>query len=198
MAVFEFVMVSVSIIIGLAMAEISMGVLDILRAKAFDRTYWIHTAWVVQYRSHDSELASQWELRAFDNWNYATLSMALAPTVMIFLAAGLISPKKDTGLREYYFAQRSTLFTILLVLMVLYSLNAWTLYGHAPGSRGDSFRLLVVAAYVPLAISKKPKIHAALTMVHACIITVSFTTLLGGQGGKCQSDESRASPECRQ
>ncbi len=185
MAVFEFVMVAVSIIIGLAMAEILMGVLDILRAKAFDRTYWIHTAWVVQvFVLTIQNWASQWGLRAFDNWNYATLSMALAPTVMIFLAAGLIFPKKDTGLREYYFAQRSTLFTILLVLMVLYSLNAWTVYGHAPGSRGDWFRLLVVATYVPLAISKKPKIHAALTMVHACIITVSFTTLLGGQGGR--------------
>jgi len=185
MAVFEFVMVAVSIIIGLAIAEVLMGVLEILRAKAFDRTYWIHTAWVIQvFVLTIQHWASQWGLRNFDSWNYATLSMALAPTVMIFLAAGLIFPKGEVGLRDYYFAQRTALFTILLVLMVLYSLDAWILHGYAPGSRGDWFRLLVIATYVPLAISKQPKVHAALTIIHACIITISFTTLFGGQGGR--------------
>ena len=85
MAVFEFVMVAVSIIIGLAIAEVLMGVLEILRAKAFSRTYWIHTAWVIQvFVLTVQNWASQWGLRTFDSWNYATLSMALAQRLGIW------------------------------------------------------------------------------------------------------------------
>lgn len=185
MAVFEFVMVVVSIIIGIAISELMMGVVEILRAKAFNRLYWIHTAWVLQvFVLTVVHWATRWGLRSYEGWDYATLSITLLPTVVLLLAAGLLFPKEPVQLRDYYFDQRSTLFSILVILMVLYSVEAWVLFDMPLGNRGDRFRLLVVLMYTPLAFSKNPRTHGVLTILHACTIALSFTTWLGGRGGR--------------
>jgi len=185
MGKFEFVMVVISIIIGLAIAEILMGFVEILRRRSFGQIYWLHAVWAFQtFIIAVQQWTSRWFMQSFDDWNYLSMLLLLLPSVALFLACGLLFPKEDVDLRGYYYQQRAIFFSILLGMTVLYSVHAWFLYGNPPGGRGDRFRLLVILTYLPLIASSRPKVHTIFTAAHAAIVFVSFTTLFGGRAGR--------------
>ncbi len=184
MSLFEYVMILVSIIIGLAIAQMLEGLLRVLRAGRPYRTYWVQSVWValifVELVWH---WVYRWDLQAHSSWTVWELLFLVLPTIVLFLLAGLLFPQDSTDLRSYYLEHRQVFFGLFLGLMVVYSVETWWLLGLDFGNRGDFIRLSIAALCVPLILSRRAGVHAVATVGQALVILVSRLPVLGGDVG---------------
>ena len=185
MSLFEFVMVLVSIVIGLAIGEFLAGALRILRADKLPRLYWVHLSWAVWilFQLIDHWLY-RWEYTTIDvgAWGVWHIAFFLIPTLLLFLIAGLVFPGNDNvgEVRSFYFQRRRVLFGSLIILNVLYSIESWTLAGYDFGFRGDILRGMSVLLLIALIVSKRPAVHAAGAIVTWVLLFIGVSSLFGG------------------
>ena len=164
MTVFEFVMVLVSIIIGLGLARMLDGVLRILRAGRPYGVYWVHSVWfALTLFEMIWHWAYRWTFyRGQLEWTVFELLFFLLPTILLFLASGLLFPEGAVApLREYYYRLRQPFFAVFISLMVWYSMEGWWVLDLGFGSRGDLIKLSIVMLCTPLIITQRAWIQDA-------------------------------------
>src|SRR5262245_18554938 len=106
MSLFEFLMVLVSIIIGLGLAEVLTGVARMIRCRGSIATYWVHALGVCMiFAALLQQWWEIWALRSTSEWTFLGLVMMLSGPVGLFLMAHLVFPERMEGvnLREYYY-----------------------------------------------------------------------------------------------
>ena len=103
---FEFLMVLLSIIIGLGISELLTNVAIQIRARKSTRGFWVHSGVVVLlFLSFLQLWWESWELRTVEVWTFPALLMMLAAPAALFVISHLVYPDKieDADLEEYYF-----------------------------------------------------------------------------------------------
>ena len=163
MGQFEFILVLVSIIIGLAMTEIFRGIARILRGDL--RPYWIHSLWIFQVFLHQVQLWwSYWVIHSRLEFFFFQLLHLLLGPALLYLAAALLFPARDShgGLRDYYYQRRKVLFLVLASLATLYFVTNWVTSGFNPATA--ALRVGYSIALVGLAISNRPWLHAVVAV----------------------------------
>ena len=106
MGLFEFLMVLVSIIIGLGIAEILTGLARALRCRDSVQHYWVHSVLVLLvFVAQIQQWWESWGLRDAPEWTFLALIMMLVGPVCLFLITHLLFPEPVDGanLREYYY-----------------------------------------------------------------------------------------------
>ena len=180
-------MVLVSIIIGLGVARMLDGILRIVRSGRPYETYWVHSVWLgLTFFEMINHWAYRWTYyRTRVDWTVFELIFFLLPTIILFLASGLLFPEAGvTPLRKYYYHQRQAFFAAFVSLMVVYSVENWWMVDIGDGGRGDIIRSSIVALCIPLMITRRPRVHAALTLAVFLIIIGARLSILGGTGGR--------------
>lgn len=174
---FEFVMVLVSIIIALGVAELLVGIVRILRGEL--KLYWIQSVWVLSLLVMQLQYSwSLFDLESKGEWVFLDLVRLLAPPVALFLASSLLFPSRQEqpNLEEYYFAKRKPIFVLLSGLMLYY----WTL--SLSMSLLSAVQFTGVAMTAVLIRTDSQPIHAALTLAYAIatlFFVASFSYTLG-------------------
>jgi len=174
---FEFVMVLVSIIVALGVAELLVGIARILRGEL--RLYWIQAVWVLSLFIMQLQYCwSLFDLEAKGEWVFLDLVRLLAPPIALFLASSLLFPSRQerVDLEEYYFAKRRPIFGLLAGLMLYY----WIL--SLSFSLLSAVQFAGVAMTATLIVTDNRAIHAALTLVYAIstlLFVASFSYTLG-------------------
>ena len=123
MELFEFLMILLSIIIGLGLAEILTGVAKLLREGRQAEFNWVHgTVAAIIFVVLLQVFWESWGLRAIDTWTFPSMLLMLSTPVLLFLIAHILFPDKGqhADLGEYYF-QRSRLIWSLATLTVVVS-----------------------------------------------------------------------------
>ncbi|MFT5443828.1 MAG: hypothetical protein ACI8W3_002879 [Myxococcota bacterium] len=174
---FEFVMILVSIIVALGVAELLVGVARILRGEL--KPYWIQAIWV--FTLLVMQLQYSWTLfdrEAQSEWVFVDLVRLLAPPIALFLASSLLFPSRGehVDLEEYYFAKRKPIFGLLSCVMLYYGALSISL------SVLSAVQFAAVATTVVLFTTTRPLVHAALTLVYAIatlFFVASFSYTLG-------------------
>lgn len=125
---FEFIMVLISIIIALGVAELLAGVVRILRGEL--RFYWIHGLWIFNLFILQLQYCwSLFDLETRDEWVFADLVWLLIPAIVLFLVSSLLFPSRNAQgkLAELYFANRKQVFGLLTALMLYYAINSFSI-----------------------------------------------------------------------
>lgn len=108
MTIFEYLMVMVSIILALALAQSLRGVTEIVTNP---NRYWIHSAWVAMIIILIIQTWwGYWDFSGMSHWTLATFLYVLLMPILIFLAAYLIIPayrSKDSDWADHFYAIRS-------------------------------------------------------------------------------------------
>jgi len=104
MGLFEFLMVLVSVVIGLGLTEILTGGANLLKARTEVRFYWIHI--MFQCGIFFALLQQWWEfwdMEGMGEISYFAVLAILGPPVFLFLIANLLYPSSPEGsdLEEY-------------------------------------------------------------------------------------------------
>jgi len=122
MPLFEFLMILISVVIGLALGEILTGAASLLRARDTVQFFWIHS--LFQFGIFFALLQQWWEswdlvnVAIIDLW---TAILLLLPSVILFLIAHLLFPRPAGGadLKHYYFSQAPILWGLAAAGTVL-------------------------------------------------------------------------------
>lgn len=119
---FEFLMILLSIIVGLGLAEILTGIARLLRDGRQSEFRWIHSAAVITVLL--ALLQTFWESRGLqqvDTWTFPAMLLMLATPIALFTIAHILFPPDGqfANLGEYYFAQARLIWVLALVTVIL-------------------------------------------------------------------------------
>lgn len=162
----EFIAILVSIVVGLAMAEVLQGFADSLRHRSSLRGYWplfvfgalvvTMSIWTVRWL---------WLSEGLSFWTWGELALALAPGLIVFVMARLTFPQElaDSDLRAYYFDQSKSLWSLAALFVVTAEVRVLTLGASVPLADAQPaahvMRLVAFLLCLILATSKRPLIH---------------------------------------
>jgi hypothetical protein len=172
---FGFLMVLISIIIGLGVTEVLSGVARLLRARDTVRFYWIHELFVVGVFLALLQLWwESWDLRALPEVTYLQACVLLLGPILLFLIAYLLFPDPVEGaeLRTYYFEQSPYLWGFVVGGTVAGTfLKPMSL--HVEVLQPDNLSgLLTIPLAILLARSKSGKVHAILASAILAILVL--------------------------
>ena len=181
---FEFVMILVSIVIGLGVAELLGMLARILRREA--RGGSLHTLWVIAILLTLVQLFwAAWELQFRSDWSLLELAIFLMPPFLLFLVASLLCPRNPghTPLDAYFLERRRPFFIVLVAYLVSASVEAGVFIGR-PGA-SDVVRALSMIMFIALAMSSTRRLHlwGVLIWIGTLVaFAASFTFSLAGMG----------------
>jgi hypothetical protein len=164
-SLFEFLMVLVSIIIGLGLAEILTGVARLIRGRASIEGYWVHAVAVVTiFTALLQQWWEIWSLRSAPEWTFLGLLMMLCGPVGLFLMAHLVFPEPlhDVKLRTYYYEGMRPIWWLATVTVVMATLFRPLAFGDDLFSASNATSFLFVIGFVALAVSKRPLLHTVI------------------------------------
>jgi len=106
MSLFEFLMILLSIIVGLGLAEILTGVGRIFREGRQSEFSWIHSALVAAvFFGLLQTFWESWSLRSIEEWTFPAMLLMLSSPILLMTIAHILFPTQveHENLREYYF-----------------------------------------------------------------------------------------------
>jgi hypothetical protein len=179
MTPFEHLAVLISIVLGLAIAQLLTTAHRLVLARERVRFYWLPVLWaVLLFITLVEWWWSIFTLRGETTWNFFYFLFILLSPVTLFLATASVLPEVESGrsydLRDYYYANRGWLFALVAAGPVLDGLRR----GFQAGSFGDFGALsnLVSAVLVgSLAVSRRPAHHAVITLAVAALFLYFIT-----------------------
>lgn len=166
METIEFIAILVSIVVGLAMAEILQGFADSLRHRSSVRAYWplfvfaaivlTMSIWTVRWL---------WIAEDLGAWTWGELALALGPGLIIFVMARLTFPQELQGhdLRAYYYEQSRVLWGLSALFVATAELRVLTLGEAVPladaRATAHAMRIIAFLLCIVLATTRRPRVH---------------------------------------
>ncbi len=113
MTQFEYVAVLISIIVGLALAQILRGFGRITTDKAGPKPYWVHLVWTF-YLFFYITMFWWWEFQLVSSqWSLSLYVVLIAYATLLFFASLVIQPSNLEGIdsfKDYYFEKRRVIY----------------------------------------------------------------------------------------
>lgn len=124
MTAFEYVIVLISIILGLGITQIMTGLADLVHQWSKVKLYWPHLIWVVLvFVLHIQDWWDTYNLQSFQPWRLPTfLFFSLYPVNLFILARILFpfnAPEGTVDLKIFYYANFRKFFVCTMILNVL-------------------------------------------------------------------------------
>ncbi len=165
MAMFEYVMVLASIIVGLGMTHLLQGVLDIIQERT--RYYWVHLVWVGT-AFIQAILWWWWEFRfsEVETWTFPLFLFVLGFAFLVYLTCGFLFPKsieKYGDFKTYFYARKAGFFATLATFFTV-DLADTALKGmehfRSLGLEYPIATALLVTGFITAAFVKNERFHA--------------------------------------
>jgi len=121
MNLFEFLMILLSLIVGLGIAEILTGVARSLKKDGVQGFSWLHgTISMIVFLGLLQTFWESWGLRSIDEWSFPAMLFMLGSPILLYLIAHVMFPEDEEfdSLEDYYF-KRARLIWILAGLTVV-------------------------------------------------------------------------------
>jgi hypothetical protein len=179
MELFEFLMILLSVIIGLGLTEVLTGTANLLRARSTLRFYWIHS--LFQFGVFFALLQLWWEswgMNSLETISFWAVLSILAPSVFLFLTAHLLypSPVENSDLRAYYYRQAPFLWGLVIAGTVEGTFLRPVVMGDPVFHASNLSGIPMTAICIVLVISKSFRVHSVLAPL--ILILVILDTLL--------------------
>lgn len=183
MNVFEFLLVIVSILLGLGIAELLAGFVRILRGELVAGK--LHALWMFVIFQLQVQLAwGLWGLRSKVEWQYPEFLLLLLAPVILYLTAAVIFPRvgSDESLDTHLMRRRKPFFLLLTGYVSVAGLFSWLLFEDDLTLTSASIRLAAVAILVILATTARRGLHLVLGLAVLALqlwFTYVFTFIVG-------------------
>ena len=175
MSIFEYVMVIVSIVLGLSVAQILRGLGQVLRSNS---RHVATTAWLIAlFVVHLQLWWNLWSLSGVDRWTQAGFLLVAMVPCSLFAATDALVPsgsEREVGTRDHFDRVAPWFYSLFLAFLLLSVLWTWLLLEL---SLDHSLRVLeligIVSAIMGLAWRRKN--------VHTLAAVIYLGTLMLGQ-----------------
>ncbi len=163
MDVFEFILVLVTVIVSLGIAELLGGIVRVLRHEL--KPGHLHWLWVLSiFNMQIQWLWSCWNFADRDSWLYPEFMLLIAPPILLFMSAAVLFPKTSDGddLDTHFFRRRRPFFLLATATVVSFGLSHRFLEGGDLVSATNALRLVLCFMCVGLIFTAHRGIHWAL------------------------------------
>jgi hypothetical protein len=173
MSLFEFIVGMVSIILALAVAQLFIGVADLIQRRDHVRFFLPHSIWIVNL--FFLIFLHWWSLWAFRDlpWNFAMFFYSLIGPSLMFFDAAMLGPRdlsvERIDVPAHFLGIRQVFLSVFMITILLVTLDG-PLFGTEDllnGIRAGQTLVLAMAAWG--VISKNPRVQ----------LVVSLTVLAG-------------------
>ena len=188
---FAYLSVLLSIILGLAIAEVLQGYRSLLIARGEVKLYappliWSATMLVLAIHFWWASFG----LAGRENWDFAAFSAVLMQTVMLFMGAALLLPHKTADqpidLRSHYYREAGPFVSFGLLFILFGFVKDWLLDRRIlSGGLPLMFFILFLAMTLVALFFRKPRVHEIIAPVMAVAILV-FIGMMFAKLGKFQ------------
>lgn len=180
MSLFEFLMVLVSIIIGLGIAEILRGVARLLRNRDSIEHYWVHSVLVVfVFVALLQQWWEIWGVQLMSEWTFFGLLMMLSGPTGLFLIANLLFPQPIRGasIRDYYYGAMRPAWWLGVFTVTTATLFRPVIMGDALVTVDNATSLLGFIGFVVLGLSTNRVLHSVLVPIFLAAIVWDVVAL---------------------
>lgn len=190
MTTIEFIAIFVSIVVGLAMAEVIQGFADALRHRNSVLIYWpllvfaaivlIMAIWTVRWL---------WLAEDQATWTWGDLSLTLMLGLLIFMMARLTFPQELEGcdLKKYYFEHSRVIWSLAAMFVAVAGLRVATLEVGVTEGVTDLpawiLRFIAFLLCVVLTVSKRERLHEIGLGIAMVLMIARFATSYVAFGG---------------
>ena len=123
MTISEYILALMSIVVGLAMTQLLSGAAEIAQHAKPVRTYWIHTAWMVNLFV---TLIHFWwwefALMRIQTWTFLPYAFVICFAVLLYFLVALLVPQhlaEQADLKEYFYSHRGWFFGTMALIQVV-------------------------------------------------------------------------------
>jgi hypothetical protein len=175
LSLFEFLMVLVSIIIGLGIAEVLTGIAQQVRYRRSSTGYWLHSCVIALVAV--ALLQSWWELwglRDTGEWVFFSMVLMIINPSALYLIAHLIFPERGQGsdLKAYYYGQMPPIWWLAILGTVSSTLFRPISFGSTLFHLDNATSAIFIAGFVALAVSRN-------VILHSIVVPLFLLLLIG-------------------
>jgi hypothetical protein len=160
MSMFEYLMVMVSIIMGLGMTQTLRGLSKIVRG---DKPYLAVSLWASFFiYLYIQNWWAFWDLNTVGAWNQAYFILVISIPCAMFAATELLLPMgatADTDWRAHFFSVRRWFFLVMIVFTTVATMESWLLLGVPLTHPYRVMQGTILALLVVGLLSKHPRIQ---------------------------------------
>ena len=129
MQMFEYVIVLISIVIGLALTHLMYGIAELIQNPRRTRIWWVHLVWVA-YMFLSIVFWWWWEfqLQHIRTWTFAIYLFVIFYAFYLYLICAVLFPRSVEGYdgyRDYFLARRGWFFGLLIGWSVIDVTDTW-------------------------------------------------------------------------
>ncbi|MDH3401815.1 MAG: hypothetical protein OEM03_12730 [Chromatiales bacterium] len=184
METFEYVAVLTSIIIGLGMAQLLMGVTRLIQHPEQAKPNWIHLCWVF-YMFLFSIFWWWWEFRlgTIEVWTFGIYLFVILYAFLVFLLCALLFPRDFSGydgFKDYFYAKRAWFFSVFILSQladIADSMIKGLDYYYSLGFHYTATQLAIVAFSVTAIFTKNDRFHGIFVLALIAYMVFSGFTL---------------------
>ncbi len=115
MNLFEFLMILLSLIVGLGLAEILTGIARSLKNEGLRGFSWTHGAiTLTMFIGLLQTFWESWGLASIETWSFPAMLLMLGSPIFLFLIAHVMFPERESkvSLDDYYFERARLIWTL--------------------------------------------------------------------------------------
>ena len=186
MDAFAHLSVLISIVLGLGITNLLMGLARIVQMRGRVSVYWPTIVWALALLLvHVQTWWSMFGLRNVETWTFVAFSLTLMQPIFLFFLSALVLPDFDRDealdLRANYYAQVRWFYGILLTLLLTSLARTFALEGRLPAMPDLAFHAAFIAGVIPGLVVKNEMFHKIAALVAAgaifAYVAALFTVL---------------------
>ena len=121
MSPFEYVIVLISIILGLGITLVLTGVAEMIKRWKTIKHFWPYQIWIaLAFILHIQEWWTTYDLKSIDAWTLPSFLFVASYPILLFILANLLFPtdwlKEGLDLKEFYFDNYKKFFVCVILL----------------------------------------------------------------------------------
>lgn len=174
MNLFEFLMILLSLIVGLGLAEILAGIARFLKRSGKHDISWIHgAATLAIFVALLQTFWESWGLRTVDVWSFPAMLLMLGSPICLYLMAYILFPERGeyTALDQYYFERARLLWPLGGLTVIVGTL-------FRPIAFGDPLWVVDHASGIPILVVCGILTFTKNRIVHQVLVPVVLASIL--------------------
>lgn len=171
MSLFEFIMVLLSIVVGLGMARILSGFSQALLARRVGVDAWLPLLLAaLVFVTLVQVWWEAWILNELASWTFWQLLLCMANPVLLYVLSHLLFPvSDDVSLRDHYFDHHRLIFAVIALGAAAAIFNRPLAFGTPVLALYNAASFATMAGATVLALTASPRLHALLVPAGALL-----------------------------
>jgi hypothetical protein len=178
MNLFEFLMILLSLIVGLGLAEILSGIARSLKSEGLRGLSWAHgAATLTLFIGLLQTFWESWGLASIESWSFPAMLLMLGSPILLFLIAHIMFPEPESNisLDDHYFERTRLIWALVGLTVIVGTLFRPLAFGMPLWVFDNLSSVPTIFACALLSFVNKPLLHRVLIPI--ILVVVLLDTL---------------------